>query len=673
MLSLLSANEERRAERVVLKRIGLPRREFWVTISSQDEDVVIQESLDSLKHYFSLTRKYISKGDVLMIPLVIKEAECRQSLFPECRYYRVMTVEPINDCVAVFVDPSHTIVSLQSEYCSGFLPLSLEQYHYMESVLSEDSKVLEQEVMDGPLLPNWIKVAEVIAPVLVPKQQGLSSRLGLLLHGAVGKTTAILHAAHFLGLKQVVIDCLDLQCTSLGDLYQQLSSLGKGVSRFAPCVFILRHFHFLSKWISQISSSDVHQNGKTTEQDEILFTVLHELTFQSSKNSTEECVIFVSTCDNPSEIRSTLRHVFTHEIEIPTLSGSQMETLLLHQFHKLELTDSLSDLEASLEAIKEGLASPSPRELASISYRLRVQAETLTGDSKITKETIEGILESYRTRLESHQTQIEIPRVQWSDIGGLEDVKELIRETVELPIKHRTLFCSGLHKRLGVLLHGPPGVGKTLLAKAIATECKTKFISIKGPELLDMYVGETERMVRDLFEKAKKASPCVLFFDELDAFVPGRGAEDSGSVMDRVVSQFLAEMDEVSMTQSEVFIFGATNRLDLIDPALLRPGRFDKLVKVEPPRTTESRLSILSSLTRKFNLDPNIDLEAVVHEMGSDVSGADLYAICAGAWTRACKRCIQGLKSEGGALRENPVVMVIQEDFLESVDHELNS
>lgn len=533
----------------------------------------------------------------------------------------------------------------------------------MERVFEQDSEALEQEVTDGPLLPNWNKLAKVIAPVLVEKQKTVSSRFGLLLHGAVGKLTAIEHAAHFLGLKHLVIDCLDLQCTSIGDLCQQLRSLGNAVVRFAPCVFILRHLQFLAKWISQISMQD--------QTEEILSSILHELTFQSTSCSPEECVVFVSTVDDPSSLSPGLRHVFTHEIEIPVLSERQVEILLHHHFQRLDILESLADLEASLAVIKEALVTQSPRELFTVSYRLKVEAESLTEDSKITQEIIEATLESYRTGLDSHKTQIEIPKVHWSDIGGLEDIKELIRETVELPIKHRSLFTSGLQKRLGVLLHGPPGVGKTLLAKAIATECKTKFISIKGPELLDMYVGETERMVRDLFQKAKNASPCVLFFDELDAFVPGRGAEDSGSVMDRVVSQFLAEMDEVSRTHSDVFIFGATNRLDLIDPALLRPGRFDKLVKVDSPKTPSSRMSILTSLTRKFHLDPDINLEQVVQGLGTEVSGADLYAICAGAWIRACKRTIQEIKEKQNLVHENTVV-VNQQDFLESMVQDLD-
>jgi peroxin-6 len=145
-------------------------------------------------------------------------------------------------------------------------------------------------------------------------------------------------------------------------------------------------------------------------------------------------------------------------------------------------------------------------------------------------------------------------------------------ETLELPIKHPELFASGLKKRSGILLYGPPGTGKTLVAKAVATTLSLNFLSVKGPELLNMYVGESEANVRKVFEKARNAHPCVVFFDELDSLAPKRGDHgDSGGVMDRIVSQLLAELD--GMSQSDVFVIGATNRPDLLDPALLRPGR----------------------------------------------------------------------------------------------------
>ena len=169
-----------------------------------------------------------------------------------------------------------------------------------------------------------------------------------------------------------------------------------------------------------------------------------------------------------------------------------------------------------------------------------------------------------------------IPNVTWDDVGGLAAVKSEILDTIQLPLEHPELFADGLKKRSGVLLYGPPGTGKTLLAKAVATSCALNFFSVKGPELLNMYIGESEANVRRVFQRARDAKPCVIFFDELDSVAPKRGNQgDSGGVMDRIVSQLLAELDGMSEGQggSDVFVIGATNRPDLLDSALLRPGR----------------------------------------------------------------------------------------------------
>lgn len=171
-----------------------------------------------------------------------------------------------------------------------------------------------------------------------------------------------------------------------------------------------------------------------------------------------------------------------------------------------------------------------------------------------------------------------IPTVSWDDVGGLAHVKHDILDTIQLPLEHPELFADGLKKRSGILLYGPPGTGKTLIAKAVATSCSLNFFSVKGPELLNMYIGESEANVRRIFKKARDAKPCVIFFDELDSIAPKRGNQgDSGGVMDRIVSQLLAELDGMSSGGGEgggdVFVIGATNRPDLLDPALLRPGR----------------------------------------------------------------------------------------------------
>jgi peroxin-6 len=224
-------------------------------------------------------------------------------------------------------------------------------------------------------------------------------------------------------------------------------------------------------------------------------------------------------------------------------------------------------------------------------------------------------------------------------------------------------------------LYGPPGTGKTLLAKAVATECAVRFLSVKGPELVNMYVGESERNVREVFERARHAAPCVVFFDELDALAPARGAgADSGGVMDRVVSQLLAELDGAHAGVPSVagsnpdrgkkllFVVGATNRPDLVDPALLRPGRFDRLLYVGVDATPEGRLRVLRALTKRFVVgeersDEDQDasrsndgtLVSLARRVPARFTGADMYALCADAWMRAAKRTVAEMERGGNA------------------------
>merc|ERR1712038_1424129 len=232
---------------------------------------------------------------------------------------------------------------------------------------------------------------------------------------------------------------------------------------------------------------------------------------------------------------------------------------------------------------------------------------------------------------------VEVPNVTWEDISGLEEVKRDLKELVQYPVEHPEKFEKfGMSPSKGVLFYGPPGCGKTLMAKAVANECHANFISVKGPELLTMWFGESEANVRDVFEKARQSAPCVLFFDELDCIAQQRGGNqgDGGGAADRVMNQLLTEMDGIG-AKKNVFIIGATNRPDIIDTALMRPGRLDQLIYIPMP-DYESRLGILRATLRKSPVSKEVDL-AYLAAQTDKFTGADLTEIC----QSACKLAIR--------------------------------
>lgn len=226
------------------------------------------------------------------------------------------------------------------------------------------------------------------------------------------------------------------------------------------------------------------------------------------------------------------------------------------------------------------------------------------------------------------EVNVEIPNVTWEDIGGLEDVKANLREMILYPIEHPDKFLKfGMKPSKGVLFYGPPGCGKTLLAKAVANECSSNFISVKGPELLTMWFGESEGNVREVFDKARGAAPCVLFFDELDSVGQARGSSmgDAGGASDRVLNQLLTEMDGAG-AKKNLFFIGATNRPDILDEALIRPGRLDQLIYIPLPDKL-SRLNIFKANLRKSPVAPNVNMNFCA-DLTENFTGADITELC---------------------------------------------
>ena len=252
---------------------------------------------------------------------------------------------------------------------------------------------------------------------------------------------------------------------------------------------------------------------------------------------------------------------------------------------------------------------------------------------------MEDFLNAYKeiTPTAMREVYVEIPTVHWEDIGGLEDIKKELREAVEWPLKNPEIFKRfGIRPPKGILLYGPPGCGKTLLARAVATESEANFITIKGPEVFSKWVGESEKAVREVFRKARMAAPAVIFFDEFDSLVPRRGMGVGDSmVTERVISQLLTEMDGI-MRLEDVVVIAATNRPDMIDPAVLRPGRFDRLIYVPAP-DEKARLEIFKIYTKNMPLAKDVNLEELARA-AKGYSGADIEALCREAALNALRR-----------------------------------
>jgi len=361
-------------------------------------------------------------------------------------------------------------------------------------------------------------------------------------------------------------------------------------------------------------------------------------------------VIVMAATNRPNSIDAALRRFgrFDREVDIgiPDAVG-RMEILRIHT-KNMKLHEDL-DLEA-VAAETHGHVGADLAALCSEAalQQIREKMDLIDlEDETIDAEVLDSLavtMEDFRyamgksTPSAIRECVVEVPTVTWDDVGGLENVKKELQELVQYPVEHPEKFLKfGMMPSKGVLFYGPPGCGKTLLAKAIANECQANFISIKGPELLTMWFGESEANVRDVFDKARSAAPCVLFFDELDSIAKSRGGGgggDAGGASDRVINQILTEMDGMG-SKKNVFIIGATNRPDIIDPAILRPGRLDQLIYIPLP-DDGSRMAILKSNLRKSPVAKDVDLDYMA-KMTRGFSGADLTEIC----QRACKLAIR--------------------------------
>ncbi|KAK4230605.1 hypothetical protein QBC38DRAFT_469206 [Podospora fimiseda] len=509
-------------------------------------------------------------------------------------------------------------------------------------------------------------------------------------------------------------------------------SIGKAFTATQACSDIGLHTFTLDAYDivndSGAGGSDVKTAGFLTSRAEramscgpdccaLLVRHIEALTADRMVTSLKEVLadarVLIATTTEVEKVPDGIRALFTHELEMNAPDEGEREgilrTILDNQGVALDPEVELSGIALKTAALVAGdlvdvvdralVAQRSRLEQLSAKSTKQEQAVTVRdiqvaggpAAQGLTKQDFEVAVEAARKNFADAIGAPKIPNVTWDDVGGLNNVKEAVTETIQLPLERPELFAKGMKKRSGILFYGPPGTGKTLLAKAIATEYSLNFFSVKGPELLNMYIGESEANVRRVFQRARDARPCCVFFDELDSVAPKRGNQgDSGGVMDRIVSQLLAELDGMSGGDGDngggVFVIGATNRPDLLDPALLRPGRFDKMLYLGVSDTHDKQLTIMEALTRKFTLHPSVSLRNVAERLPFTYTGADFYALCSDAMLKAVTRQatyvdnkIKSINASNEkkpittayffdhyATKEDTAVMVTEQDFLDA-------
>lgn len=471
-----------------------------------------------------------------------------------------------------------------------------------------------------------------------------------------GIEEAVNLSASDLGLEVLWVDCWHLKGDTSGTTEARVRQAFVRASTNGHCILALKDVHCIAK------DNDGNDDGR----------VVGALKEEMVKLQQSD-VIVVGTTPQRSLISADLWSVWIHQeiVEVPDLS--QRSLMFDWIFSLPEPKDKIRILAQRTAGYIFGdfqALYVAAQRLCLCRLSLedgKINGANISNDTPpVTYRDVIQALDELQANRSKALGAPRIPQVQWKDIGGLEEAKREVVNTIQLPLRHPTLVSSGL-RRSGVLLYGPPGTGKTLLAKAVATECGLNFMSVKGPELLNMYVGQSEENVRQVFARGKAAAPCVIFFDELDSLAPNRGRSgDSGGVMDRIVSALLAELDGVAST-ADVFVVAATNRPDLIDPALLRPGRFEKLVYLGVCEDREGQVKILQAVTSKVPLDQDVDLERVAELLPFTLTGADLYSLCTDALYTALHRTIQDV-TEGKVKEEEAEILVKEEDFKVAVE-----
>eukprot|EP00760_Papus_ankaliazontas_P010460 PhM_4_TR14275/c0_g1_i1/m.4859/K14571/RIX7, NVL; ribosome biogenesis ATPase len=482
--------------------------------------------------------------------------------------------------------------------------------------LDEEKKLLE-ELIEYPL-----KKPQLFAML------GADPTSGILLHGVPGsgKTTLARAVAGTMGVPLFSVSAPELVSGVSGDSEAQVRKLFASATESAPSILFIDEIDAIG------GRRDEAQKDMSKRIVSQLLTCMDGLT--TAWRMDRKVVIVLGATSRLETIDPGLRRGgrFDREIGlgIPTIKARQQILRVLCKQLKLSTDVSFEELAMRTPGYVCADLHAVTKEATAVAIRRLVQAGLTEDEASISIINDDLIAACSRVQPSAMREGFSVvPNVTWEDVGAMDSVREELVMSIVRPIRNPDAFRAlGVHQSMGVLLYGPPGCGKTLVAKAVAREAGANFISIKGPELLNKFVGESERSVRTLFSRARASAPCVLFFDELDALAPRRGSDNSNSSSERVVNQLLTEMDGVDARDVHgVYVIGATNRPDMIDPALCRPGRLDKVLRVSLPDEAQRR-DILATLSRKVPLSLDVDLGAVASDKRCEgFSGADLAAL----------------------------------------------
>jgi len=525
-----------------------------------------------------------------------------------------------------------------------------------KGIKAEKTKISYEDI--GGLGNQIQKIREMIElPLKYPQvfeRLGINPPKGVFLYGppGTGKTLIARAVASETDAYFSHISGPEIMGKFYGESEGRLRSVFEDAEKHAPAIIFIDE-------IDAIAPKREDMGGEKQVERRVVAQLLSLMDGIESRGH----VIVIAATNIPNTIDPALRRPgrFDREISIPIPDkNGRLAILEIHtrgvplakdvNLEKLaEITHGFvgADLEAlAREAAMSALRKILPKidfELADIPYETLMALEvTMDNFAEARKEVEPSAI---------REVFVEIPNVKWEDVGGLQEIKEDLKEAIEWPLKYSALFeTAGTKPPKGILLYGLPGTGKTLLAKAAANESGVNFISVKGPQLISRYVGESERGVREIFKKAKQAAPTILFLDEIDSLVPRRGSSSTDAhVTERVISQFLTEMDGIEELKG-VVVLAATNRLDLIDPALLRSGRFDLLLEMPVP-DEKTRVEIFKIHTKNMPLAKDIDLEKFAHQTDNKV-GSDIEFICHKAAMLAIREFVDKKISKPGALED---------------------